>query len=68
MVEMSMEEITIMGATVSELYGYVKPESISKGWPFEISHNGLSYVYEDFWILPAQMGEGYVQAARYLRK
>lgn len=66
--EMSVEEITILSATDGELYAYIKPASVVKDWPFELTHNGLKYQYEAFWALPTQMGAGYVQAARYQRQ
>jgi hypothetical protein len=67
MPEMSMDEITILSATDDELYAYIKPQSIEKDWPFEMSHNGLQYIYEAYWTLPTSMGNGFVQAARYIR-
>jgi hypothetical protein len=67
MPEMSLDEITILSATDAELYAYIKPQSIEKDWPFEMSHNGLQYIYEAYWTLPTSMGNGFVQAARYIR-
>lgn len=67
MSEMSMDEITILSATEDELYAYIKATTVTKDWPFEIVHNGVSYFYSCYWILPSSM-RGYVQAARYVKE
>jgi hypothetical protein len=63
---MSLEEITILGATDVEFFAYIKPSSVDKEWPVEIVHNNISFLYEGHWLLPTKMREGYIKVARYI--
>jgi hypothetical protein len=67
MPEMSVEEIHIASVQGDELYAFIGPSSATKTWPNCICHNEVMYMYDDYWLLPTKMGNGYVQAARYLR-
>jgi hypothetical protein len=67
MSEMTMDEITILGATDVELYAYIKADSVDKDWPEELIYNSTMFRFDAWWSLPTGMGSGYVQAARYLK-
>jgi hypothetical protein len=65
MAELSRDEITIMGATDSELYAYIKTHSLGKEWPVKIYHDGTVFEFDTTYDLPSQM-KTFIQAARYL--
>ena len=63
---MSMEELHIASVADNELFAYIGPASASKEWPRQIVHLGITWNYDECWVLPTQMGSGFIQAARYL--
>jgi hypothetical protein len=65
--QLTLDEITIMGVTQEELFGYIRRSSSGKEWPATIVKGAVEYSFDVTYELPVEM-RTYIQAARYVRK